>query len=214
MTAKPRRRAAIVLAGGASRRFGRDKLAEPVRRRPMLDHAILAVATIVSEVLVVGAAGPAGLPLTPGTTTRRLPDERPGAGPLGAVATALAGLRDGTALVVAGDMPDLVGPVLELLLGAVERSGTQAAVLLRDGGPVPLPLAVDVEAAAPVARAALDAGESSLRSLLGRLIVTAIDEPAWRALDPEATSLRDVDREADLAETERRPRSRPASCGK
>ena len=35
--------AAIVLAGGRSSRFGRDKLAEPVDGRPLLDHAIDAV---------------------------------------------------------------------------------------------------------------------------------------------------------------------------
>ena len=37
---------AIVLAGGASTRFGRDKLAEPVDGRPLLHHAAEAVAAV------------------------------------------------------------------------------------------------------------------------------------------------------------------------
>ena len=47
----------IVLAGGRSRRFGRDKLAEPVDGRPLLHHAIDAVRPIATEIIVVAAPG-------------------------------------------------------------------------------------------------------------------------------------------------------------
>jgi molybdopterin-guanine dinucleotide biosynthesis protein A len=213
-----RRRVAIVLAGGSARRFGRDKLSEPVRGRPLLDHAILAVAEIAGEILVVGDAGPAELPrLDPrlaGTTLRRIPDAQPGAGPLPALATALDEAGHGTAFVVGGDMPDLVPAVLELLADTMEREPVGAAQLSFEGGPRPLPAALDIEPAAEAARDALAAGESSLRALLARLRVEVIPEEAWRARDPDARTVRDVDRVQDLVETERRPHSRRASCGR
>ena len=56
--------AAIVLAGGRSSRFGRDKLAEPLDGRPLLDHAIAAVGHVATDVLArrrpgCGSARPA-----------------------------------------------------------------------------------------------------------------------------------------------------------
>ena len=41
---------------GARRRFGRDKLAEPYRGMPMLQHAVLRLGEVCSEVIVVLAA--------------------------------------------------------------------------------------------------------------------------------------------------------------
>ena len=48
---------AIVLAGGRSSRFGADKLAASMDGRPLLQHAIDAVARVADEVIVVLAAG-------------------------------------------------------------------------------------------------------------------------------------------------------------
>lgn len=53
------RLAAIVLAAGASRRFGADKLAAPFRGKPLLHHAIAAArAAPVEKVVLVHRPGP------------------------------------------------------------------------------------------------------------------------------------------------------------
>ena len=49
---------AVVLAGGASRRMGRDKIAIPLRGRPLLAHALGACAEVASERIVVGREQP------------------------------------------------------------------------------------------------------------------------------------------------------------
>jgi hypothetical protein len=43
------------------------------------------------------------------------------------------------------------------------------------------------------------AGERSLRSLLDDVLIEGVDEDEWRRLDPDGSSLRDVDTPLDLA---------------
>ena len=62
-----RRVSAIVLAGGRSSRFGRDKLGEPLAGRTLLDHAIAAVSPLAQETIVV--ARPEAMPRVPDGTT-------------------------------------------------------------------------------------------------------------------------------------------------
>ena len=140
MTPPADRVGAIVLAGGRSSRFGRDKLAEPVDGRPMLDLAIDAVRGLTSDVIVVVAPDDArDVP----ADVRVVRDARPFDGPLAGLATGLAAVDPATewVLVVGGDMPALVPAVLARLLDALD--GHEVAVLADDAGPRPLPIAAD-----------------------------------------------------------------------
>jgi molybdopterin-guanine dinucleotide biosynthesis protein A len=120
----------VVLAGGRSARFGRDKLREPYRGAPLVHHAILALSAVCGEVLVV--APPGKRPDLPGGVPLLLQhDVAEGEGPLAAVSNALANVRTPLALVVAppGERPDLPGGVPLLLQHDVaEGEGPLAAV--------------------------------------------------------------------------------------
>jgi molybdopterin-guanine dinucleotide biosynthesis protein A len=187
---------ALVLAGGRSSRFGRDKLREPVDGRPMLERAIDAVRAVATDVMVVvGPDAPVpGLPPGVGVTH----DATAFQGPLAGLATGLAALDPAIepVVVVGGDMPTLVVAVLERLLEGVDRH--EAAVLADDDGPRPLPMAIRRSSGAAAAQRLLDGGEPRLRSILGQLDVEVIAPPTWRALDPDGATLRDVDVPDDL----------------
>lgn len=192
------RTGAIVLAGGRSARFGRDKLAEPVDGRPLLDHAVAAVRAVADEVVVVVAPD----------TSRAVPDgvrlaHDPSAfeGPLAGVAAGLAALATAVdrVVVVGGDMPTLRPAVLGLLLDRLEGPPTVAAARLDDGGP--LPMAVRRDIALDAARTLLASGERRLRRLPDRLDAVVVSAAEWRALDPDAATLRDVDEPGDLPPT-------------
>lgn len=188
---------AIVLAGGRSSRFGTDKLAHVIDGRPLLERSIDAARSVASVVVVVLAPG----------VERDLPvdvlvahDAQAYEGPLAGLAAGLAALpRDvDVVLVVGGDMPTLSGPVLRLLVAAIAGTATSAAAaaVLDEGGP--MPMAVRMSVAAPAVRELLAAGERRLRALPERLGAAVIDGHAWRSLDPEAATLRDIDRPTDL----------------
>ena len=187
---------AIVLAGGRSSRFGRDKLAEIVDGQSLLERAIVAALAVASDVVVVIAPGldrpiPAGVRLVHDTTAFQ--------GPLAGLAVGLAALEPDLdrAIVVGGDMPSLIPAVLARLSAALGAT-VDAAVLDVDDRSVPLPMAVQRYVALPVARSLLAAGEHRLRALPLALRVAVIAEGTWRLDDPGGLTLRDVDVPGDL----------------
>ena len=185
------------MAGGRSTRFGGDKLREPYRGAPLVHHAILAVAEVSGDVLVVGAPGrppdlPAGVPLLVQE------DATEGEGPLVALSHALGNVRTPLALVAGGDMPDLSRPVLLEMLRVAEEADVDA-VAVQDGDRFrPLPVVLRLRRARPIAAGLVRNGERRLRGLLDALRVAVVDEPTWRALDPDARTLFDVDTRDDL----------------
>ena len=90
-----------VLAGGASRRFGRDKAAEVVGGVTLVDRAARTLAEVFAEVVVVSSRDAV-------SDWPSIPDLRPPCGPLGGIEAALqrAGERrlEG-AFVLACDLP-------------------------------------------------------------------------------------------------------------
>ena len=187
--------AAVVLAGGRSSRFGRDKLAEPIGGRPMLEHVIERLRRVTSEIVVVTATG--AMPDI-ASDVDLVRDDAPFEGPLAGLAVGLRALDPGVerVIVVGGDMPTIVPAVLDRLLASLDRR--EAAVLADDERERPLPLAVRRSAGAQAADRLLDDGERRLRALLGRLDVDVISPERWREDDPGGETLRDVDVPDDL----------------
>jgi molybdopterin-guanine dinucleotide biosynthesis protein A len=199
--------AAIVLAGGRSMRFGRDKLAEPVDGRPLLHHAIEAVRAVALELDIVVVLAPGAAPHLP-AGVRAVHDAMAYEGPLAGVVVGLGALAPSTerVLVVAGDMPDLVPDVLRAMDARLQADATVQLVWLEDdrdatNRPRPLPAMVRREAALLAADALLANGERRLRALGDRLVTHVIESGTWRALDPAAATLRDVDVPEDLPPT-------------
>ena len=203
MTASPRREdvTAVVLAGGASSRFGSDKLAATIAGEAMLDRAIAAVSSLVDEVIVAGPPRP-NTGRTAGVNVRSIPDRIGSAGPLQALDGALAAVSTEVAIVVAGDMPTLVPSVLALLVDALWLAPAIDAVVL--GDPVeptrrqPLPVALRVARAREAAAETVDAGDRSLVRALGRMTTVELPPTRWLSLDPEARTLVDIDVPEDL----------------
>src|SRR5665213_1694187 len=103
-------RAGFVLAGGASRRMGRDKALLPLGGGTMVEQIAARVLRVTGNVTLIGSPekyGHLGLPV--------VADEIENCGPLGGLYTALRLSQAEWNVVVACDMPD----VTELFLGAL-----------------------------------------------------------------------------------------------
>lgn len=79
-----------ILAGGASRRMGRDKAGIEIDGLPLLERTARLARAVSSSVLIVGRTRPADWPLP---NVSFVEDEWPGEGPLGGLAAALRRLE-------------------------------------------------------------------------------------------------------------------------
>lgn len=186
---------AVVLAGGRSRRFGRDKLAEPLGDRTLLERAIDAVRPVAVEIVVVTA--PDDGRLVHGDVIV-IGDAAAFGGPLVGLAAGLGRVSRPVVLVVGGDMPAMVPSLLQAMVERLADPAIEAVALEWDGRGRPLPIALRTAPAAAAAERLLASGERRLRAILESLSTAIIDEPTWRALDPDGATLRDVDTPADL----------------
>ncbi|MGH2590318.1 MAG: molybdenum cofactor guanylyltransferase, partial [Actinomycetota bacterium] len=190
----------VVLAGGRSTRFGRDKLAEPYLGKPLLHHAVLRLAEVCGDVVVVVAPDAVDPTLPVGVPVRVARDATEGEGPLAGVYAGLLAVTTNVALVAGGDMPDLQTPVLLEMLGVADEARVDAVALQEGDRARPLPCVVVAERAVDVAHTLLHSGRRSLRDLLEALHVAVIDEATWHALDPSRRTFFDVDEPSDLSE--------------
>jgi molybdenum cofactor guanylyltransferase len=218
----PRRASGAVLAGGRSRRLGRDKRALEVDGVPLLTRSARTLAALVDDVVVVIAhdEDPARVTSLIDVHARVVADARADHGPAAGLEVALATARHEHVLVLAGDHPDLEPSVLELLLDTATGGGSGicrgsgsgqgrtaadhlAVALEGTYGPEPL-LAVYRVDALPLVRAALDEGVRRLQDVLARLEPWCVPAATWRALDAEGRTLADLDTPSDVAAREQR----------
>ena len=183
--------AAVILAGGASRRMGRDKATAMFDGSTLVERTVTAVNARCAPVFVVAAPGQA----LPALDAHILRDDVRGVGPLlatgrGLRAAAEAGLE--LAFVCAVDMPLLSADLIDELVGPAVRLGADV-VLPWDGRSHYL---------AGIYRTSLHervselvaAGERSMRAL-----VESVD--TQRVVMPEQASLTNVNTAAELRDT-------------
>lgn len=170
-----------ILAGGSSRRMGRDKSRLIIGGTPFLERVHDTMAGVFTEVIVCGGSDvPADGVL--------IPDERPGEGPVGGLLSAMRIGRGRPVFVTTVDMPLVT---FEAVCAVVEPgvSGRMIRIASVAGEDQPLfgVYGPDVE---PVARAAFESGRRSILAVIDDVgQVTRID------LDPD--TLFNVNTEAD-----------------
>ncbi len=142
--------AGFVLAGGASRRMGRDKALLPLGETTMIEQIASAVRGAAGNVTLIGPMARyqhLGLPV--------IPDEIGNCGPLGGLYTALRVTEADWNIVVACDMPGVTEAFLTELLQAARTSAVDCLVPEMNGNIEPLCAAYHAHVVA-AARSAID----------------------------------------------------------
>jgi molybdenum cofactor guanylyltransferase len=166
---------AVVLAGGESRRMGRDKSLLPLDGRPLIAHVLDQLRPHFQEVLV-SAGSPdryrfLGVPV--------VPDRAAGRGPLMGIACALAATAHERVFFAACDIPEIRIEVVRRMLR--EAAGCDGVVARRPGGWIEPLFAVYRKSMLPAFEAALAAGEGRVRAVFDACAIRYVDvgEADW-----------------------------------
>ena len=185
----------VVLAGGKSRRLGRDKAVEPIDDRPLIGRVIDVLANVADESVVVVDEAERGreLPLPP--STQIVTDLYPCGGSLGGIFTGLTAARNEWAVVAACDMPFLNVRLLDHLLS--QRSDSDAVVPVLDGRPEPTHAAYS-KACLPHMERRLKAGDLKISGFFDDVRVAFVPQEAVESLDPDRLSFFNINTQQDL----------------
>jgi molybdopterin-guanine dinucleotide biosynthesis protein A len=182
----------FVLAGGASRRFGRDKALVEFEGEPLIGRLskILQVAT-AGSISIIGDADKYGH-----IGVECVPDRWPGEGPLGGIVTALMAISAAEAdtanvikseptswsLVVGCDMPFLTVDWLQHLASRAIASKAEVVVPESTYGLEPLCACWRVSAA-PLLTRAFDNGVRRVTDAMKQLRMEVLDAADWKRFD-------------------------------
>jgi molybdenum cofactor guanylyltransferase len=184
---------ACILAGGRSRRMGRDKAFLPLAGRPMLAHVADAARPLVASVSVVADAGAE----YEAFGVKVIPDVRAGrCGPLAGIETALTCVETPYVLILACDLPLVSTEFLRLLLA---RRGAAAVVPESAPGRRSGVCAVYPRSASATATELLNANVRRLDAFLERIPVTVVTFAEYAGAPGAAALLTNVNTPEDYA---------------
>lgn len=183
---------ALILAGGKATRLGGvDKRQLVIDGRTIFARQIEALAPRVAEILVSARADVAGY--------RTVHDSVADIGPLAGIAAGLAAATTPWLLVIAGDMPNIDGTLVELLLAHGDAESDAVGIRIGDRAE-PLCAAYRVATWRPIVTARITARLLKASALLTdeRVRVRWIEEGEVRRVDPSLRALRNVNSPSDL----------------
>jgi molybdopterin-guanine dinucleotide biosynthesis protein A len=179
----------VILAGGLSRRMGRDKASLPAGDGTLIEHLARRLAPAVDETIVAGGSSQPALP-----GMRTVEDRYSGHGPLAGIHAGLAAARYPHVWVVACDLPDADPALAALFLGLT--AGYDAVVPRMDGEPQGV-CALYNRALVTRIDGLLSSGERRVKSLLAASNVRYVTSEELRTVDPELRSFRNINTPAD-----------------
>ena len=186
---------AVILAGGMSRRLGRNKALEPFQGEPLIRRVIRRMSRVADEIIVVANddSRVQELDLPPEATP--VIDEYPGKGSLGGIYTGLNAARTEWAVFCACDMPFPEPRLYRALLSA--RDGFAAVAPVVDGRPEPVHAAYS-RACLPHILDKILADQLKITGFFEYVPVRYFSEEEVREIDPDMLSFFNINTQKDL----------------
>ena len=185
----------IVLAGGMSRRLGRDKALEPLDGSPLIRRVIGRLSQVSHETVVVVADMERGAALPLPDSARTVVDIYPGKGSLGGIFSGLSASGNRWGVVVACDMPFLNMGLFRHMLSL--REGYDAVVPVIEDRPEPTHAIYSKKCLSHIEKR-LQADDLKISRFFDEVKVRYVPEEEVATFDPEFLSFFNINTQEDL----------------
>jgi molybdopterin-guanine dinucleotide biosynthesis protein A len=185
----------IVLAGGMSRRLGRDKAVETIEGRTLISRVLDSLSHVTQELVVVVNNHEREEELALPDSVVVAVDIYPDTGSLGGIFTGLSASSNQWGFVVACDMPFLNLELLEYLLS--QRGGHDIVVPVIDHRPEPTHAAYS-KVCLPAIETRLRANDLKIAKFFDDVRAKYVSQRNVEDLDPGGLSFFNVNTEEDL----------------
>ena len=187
----------VILAGGRSRRMGRNKALMPLRQEPLIAHVVRQMQSVTDELLLITNEPDL-------YTSLKLPmyaDILPDMGALGGIYTGLTYARNSTVICVGCDMPLLQPNLLshlttllnnyDAVVPCVEAEDRSASIFQTLS-------AVYAKRCLPVINSMLAGGELRVHALYDRVDTRVVQPTEWQLFDPQGLSFFNINTPEDF----------------
>lgn len=186
---------AVVLAGGLSRRLGRDKAFEPIGNLPLIQRVLSQVSQISRHTIVVANDKKRETQLSGLDGISISIDKYPDTGSLGGIFTGIHASTTDWTFVVACDMPFLNIKLIRYIMSLKE--GYDAVVPVIDGRPEPIHSIYSKDCLAHIEEKITN-NELKITGFFDKISVRYVNESAINEFDPDHLSFLNVNNEEDL----------------
>ena len=185
----------VALAGGMSRRLGRNKAVEEIGGERLIERVINRLSQVASETVVVVAeeSRAEGLDLPNGVRTAA--DIYPGHGSLGGIFTGLSAAQGDYGIIVACDMPFLNTGLLQFMVDLAPDFDVVVPRL--EGRPEPLHAIYSKSCLEPI-ESRLKRQDLKIALFFEEVRVAYVDEDDIDLFDPDRLSFFNVNTQEDL----------------
>ena len=186
---------AVILAGGLSRRLGRDKAFEPIGNLPLIQRVLSQVSQISRHTIVVANDKKRETQLSGLDGISISIDKYPDTGSLGGIFTGIHASTTDWTFVVACDMPFLNIKLIRYIMSLKE--GYDAVVPVIDGRPEPIHSIYSKDCLAHIEEKITN-NELKITGFFDKISVRYVNESAINEFDPDHLSFLNVNNEEDL----------------
>jgi molybdopterin-guanine dinucleotide biosynthesis protein A len=186
----------VILAGGKSSRYGKDKAFVKINGLPLIESVIEVMGSVFQEVIIItntpNKYSYLGLSVYEDTIK--------GLGPLGGIVTGLTAISKEAGFFVACDMPFLNR---ELLLYMTESKGEFDAVIPRISGKMEALHGLYRKTCLPAIKRLIDSRVYQVLRFFSEVSVRYVDEGEIRQFDPDLRCFLNVNTPEELQEIEK-----------
>jgi len=185
----------IVLAGGRSSRFGKEKHVELIAGKTLIERTIDLLSTLSDEILIVISNRQSKTSFSSYSRARTVVDLKPGKGSLGGIYTGLVYSNNYHSIVVACDMPFLN---IDLLNHMISMSADYDVIIpCIDGLMEPLHAVYSKNCVSPMKKL-LESENHRIVDFFGSVRVKYIDKNEISRFDPDNLSFFNINTQSDL----------------